>query len=174
MMQRFSAIGLVLFAMAAMAPSAVAQLSREGGAIEIIADMNEIDDVRHQAIYFGDVDVTQGDARLRADKVIVNYQGRDETPQPASGSRITTIQAQGNVFYVTSRGEKVRANEGVYDAASESITLTGDVHVTNPDGVVAGQNLVINIPSGRYTMDGGEGGRVRTVFDQIATEEPIQ
>ena len=162
---------------AILTPSALAQLSRDGGAIEIVADRGELDDVKRQAVYIGNVDVVQGDARLRAKEVVINYNARQGSEGGggigSSVGDIQNIQATGDVYYITAR-EKVKADRGVYNAKDETINLTGNVRVTNADGVIAGENLKINIQTGRYIMDGGTGGRVRTVIDQSSKEQPIQ
>ena len=123
-----------------LAPSAMAQLSRDGGAIEIVADRGELDDVKRQAVYIGNVDVVQGDARLRAKEVVINYNARQGTSGAGGGigssvGDIQNIQATGDVYYITAR-EKVKADRGVYNAKDETINLTGNVRVTNADGVV--------------------------------------
>ena len=121
-----------------LAPSAMAQLSRDGGAIEIVADRGELDDVKRQAVYIGNVDVVQGDARLRAKEVVINYNARQGTSGAGGGigssvGDIQNIQATGDVYYITAR-EKVKADRGVYNAKDETINLTGNVRVTNADG----------------------------------------
>lgn len=164
-------------AMAALtAPAASAQLSRDGGPIEINADRGVLEDANSRAVYQGNVDVIQGDARLRAQTVTISYMPREAGEQGGLGGSIgglKTIEAVGDVYYITDR-EKMKASRGVYDAQSETITLTGEVKVTNADGVIVGEKLVIDINSGRYTMDGGgQGGRITTVLD-TTSDEPIQ
>lgn len=169
------AASLGVLALTGLTPAAAAQLSREGGAIEITADRGELDDVQRRATYIGDVDVIQGDARLRAKKVVISYSQREAAADAggvgSSVGDIRTITADEDVYYITSR-EKVKADNGVYNAENETITLIGNVRVTNADGVIAGEKLEIDINSGRYVMDGGT-GRVTTVIDQ-AKKEPIQ
>jgi lipopolysaccharide export system protein LptA len=162
-----------------LAPLASAQLSSNNGPIEISADRFELDDIRQEAIYNGNVDVIQGPSRLRAQKVVVRYLSEEEqeiarqtaTDEQSNTGALKEIQADGEVYYITPT-EKVKAETGLYEAEKEIITMSGNVRVTNVDGVIAGSHLVIDLVKGRYIMDGGgQGGRVRTVFDN--TEGPI-
>ncbi len=172
----FKAAAFSLVAMALAIPAAHAQLSKEGGPIEITADRGELDDVNRKAVYRGNVDVIQGVARLRANEVVISYHEREGGAAGGglggSVGGLDTIIATGDVYYITDR-EKMKADRGLYNAAAETITLTGNVKVTNDDGVIAGQQLVIEITTGRYTMDGGEGGRVKMVLES-AESTPIQ
>ncbi|MEM6627302.1 MAG: LptA/OstA family protein [Pseudomonadota bacterium] len=167
-----------LAAAAAMAAPAIAQLSTQGGPIEINADRGQLNDRERRAVYSGNVDIIQSDSRLRAEEVVIEYNARTG-PQP-SGEGVTasigglkSITATGDVYYLTIR-EKVRADKGVYTAESDTITLTGDVIVTNDDGVVNGERLVIEASTGRSTMFGGETTRIRTVIEPQADENTIQ
>jgi lipopolysaccharide export system protein LptA len=65
----------VLAAVMAFAGAAHAQLSSEGGPIQVEADNGEVLYRERKAIYSGNVDVIQGDARLRSDRIEVNYAG---------------------------------------------------------------------------------------------------
>ncbi len=176
-----SIVALGLAASLIAAPVASAQISSDGGPVEITADRGELDDLRHQATYLGNVDIIQGDARIRAEKVVINYAPRDtdnQSPAPTQSAArsvgsIRTIEATGEVFYITAT-EKVKADRGRYDADKDTITLAGNVRITNADGVIAGENLVIDLTQGRYIMVGdGAGGRVRSVFE-ASEDQTIQ
>jgi len=177
-MNRISKLVLLSFACMAMAPYSLAQLSAGNGPIEISADRFELDDFRQEAIYNGNVDVIQGPSRLRAENVVVRYLSKEEQEiarqtaidPDASVGVLKEIEADGGGYYITPT-EKVTAEKGIYQASKEIIVMSGDVKVINVDGVIAGSHLVIDLVKGRYIMDGGgQGGRVRTVFDN--TEPP--
>ncbi|ACT57923.1 lipopolysaccharide transport periplasmic protein LptA [Hirschia baltica] len=178
-MFKFKQVAPVFVAIITMlVPAAHAQLGNSRGPIEITADRFELDDVKHEAIYQGNVDVIQGQSRIRANKVVVSYWSKEsqkERAAAATGSigALKEIIATGEVYYITPV-EKVKAERGVYNAEKERITLSGNVLVTNAEGVIAGAHLVIDIPKGRYNMDGGGlGGRVTSVFESVG-EPPIQ
>jgi lipopolysaccharide export system protein LptA len=164
--------GMGLLAFAAVALPAAAQLSSEGGPIQVDADNGEILDREKKAIYYGNVDVIQGDARLRADRIEVIYAGGGGgSGIGGSFGALQTIVAIGDVFYVTP-DFKARGERGTYNAVDGTITLTGDVTVNQGNDVAQGEQLVLYIEDGRSVLSAGEDGRVRTVL--VPDEEEAQ
>jgi len=165
--------GMILLAFAATALPAAAQLSSEGGPIQVDADNGEILDREKKAIYYGNVDVIQGDARLRADRIEVIYAGGGRgSGIGGSFGALQTIVAIGDVFYVTP-DFRARGERGTYDATDGTITLTGDVTVNQGNDVAQGEQLVLYIEDGRSVLSAGEDGRVRTVLvpDEVETQD---
>lgn len=151
-------------ALAANAPLAHAQLSSQGGPIQVDADNGEILDREKKAIYYGNVDVIQGDARLRADRIEVIYAGGGEASGiGGSFGDLQTIVAIGDVFYVTP-DFKARGDQGTYNATDGTITLTGNVIVNRGDDVAEGDQLVLILDEGRSVLSADDDGRVRTVL----------
>ena len=141
-----------------------AQLSSKGGPIQVEADRGEVLERQKRAIYTGNVDVTQGDARLRADKVTVVYDGQTDSTASGTGfGDLTAIIAEGEVFYVTP-DLKARGNKGTYDAMTEVIRLEGDVIITRGDDVARGEHLELYLRDGRSVLGDAEGGRIKTVL----------
>ena len=69
---------------------------------------------------------------------------------------IRTMTARGSVFYVTP-DLKANGDLGVYVAAADTITLTGDMLLmVRGDDVAKGESLVIELAAGRTTLDGGD------------------
>ncbi len=165
--------GAALFAIGVATLPAAAQLSSEGGPIQVDADNGEILDREKKAIYYGNVDVIQGDARLRADRIEVIYAaGGEGGGIGGSFGALQTILAIGDVFYVTPTF-RARGERGTYDAVDGTITLTGDVTVSQGNDVAQGEQLVLYIDDGRSVLSAGEDGRVRTVLvpDDAETQE---
>jgi lipopolysaccharide export system protein LptA len=163
-------IALGLSALALAGP-ARAQLSSQGGPIQVDADNGEIRDREKKAVYFGNVDVIQGDARLRADRIEVLYSGGGEgSGLGGSFGELSSIIATGQVFYVTP-DFKARGNKGTYDAPSGTITLEGEVIVSRGEDVATGQKLVLLLSEGRSVLTGGQGERVRTTLTPQGTPE---
>lgn len=156
-----------LFALAAgmmVSGAAMAQLSDQGGPIQVDADNGEVLDREKKAIYYGNVDVIQGDARLRADRIEVNYAGGG-TGGGLGGSfgELTTIVAIGKVYYVTPEFKATGA-KGTYDARDGTITLEGDVIVARGEDVATGDRLVLKLSEGRSTLSADGNKRVRMVL----------
>jgi len=135
---------------------ASAQLSGEGGPIRLKADSSEVRDTERKVILVDNVDITQGDARLRANIVTVAYAGNGDEGNGGLSSSFGDIQsmtAQGDVFYVTPE-LKANGNLGVYEAATEVITLTGNVILVRGDDVAKGETLTMDLANGVTKLDG--------------------
>lgn len=140
-----------------MGPAA-AQVSGEGVPIRVNADRSEVLDKERKVILIDNVDITQGTARLRADVVTLEYGGGGNTTTSGLGSNfgdIRTMTARGNVFYVTP-DLKANGDLGIYVAAMDTITLTGNVVMIRGEDVAKGERLVMELEAGKTTLDGGD------------------
>lgn len=127
--------------------------------VDVAADRIELQDRADRAVLTGNVDVRQGDLTLRAGRLIVAY-------SRTGGTEIQRLDASGGVT-VTSPSETARSQFGVYDLDRRLITMIGDVVLTRNGSEVRGGRLVIDLDSGRATMDGSAvsgGGRVTGRF----------
>ncbi len=146
------------------AGQANAQLSRNSSApIDITADEAEVINSQCLAIWRGAAEALQDRTRLRADTIRVHSAKRGD----GCGST-ERLEAEGNVYYVTA-DQAVRANNAVYTASSDTITLTGDVIIVQGKNVARGERLVVNVESGQAEMSSsargrGNPNRVRGVF----------
>jgi len=141
------------------AMTAHAQITAPGsGPVDISAADFELVEERDMIVYTGDVNAVRGDARLRADRLEA-YFGFG-----ANGRReIHRIVAAGDVFYITAN-EIARGNAGEYDLLGDSITLTGDVVLTQGCNVSTGESLSVDLGSGFARLRSGTNNRVRSVF----------
>ena len=138
--------------------SAIAQVSGQGGPIRVNADRAEVLDKEKKVVLIDNVDITQGDARLRADIVTLEYGGSGDTQTTGLGANfgdIRTMTARGNVFYVTP-DLKANGDLGVYVASADTITLTGDITLVRGEDVAKGDRLVMELAAGKTTLDGGD------------------
>lgn len=155
----------------AMAPAATAQISNGTGPVSVSADSLEVVDSKNLAIYKGHVDVTQDDSRLQAKRIEVQFEGNSgaANSRPGSGfGGFKTITAIGNVFYSTPK-QVVRGNRAVYKAADDTITMTGNVVLTQDTNVIRADSLQIDRKTGdaRFKANGvgrTSKDRVRSVF----------
>lgn len=153
---------------------ATAQLSSEGGPIRVNADSSQILERDRRVLVIGNVDIIQGDARLRADKVTLFYGANSAGNSGIGGSfgEIERMRAEGDVFYVTSE-LKARGDVGTYNARTDTITLTGDeVVLIRCEDVARGTELEINVAEGRTTLKGGDrsDGRVSILLFPEGTQ----
>ncbi|HVZ99335.1 MAG TPA: LptA/OstA family protein [Caulobacterales bacterium] len=154
-------------AAAAFASPAHAQLSESGGPVSYSADNLEYFDGDRRLVLTGDVDVVQGDARLRADRLTLYFkQAPPEQAQAQGGlgaGDIERMVADGEVYYVRPT-QSARGNHAVYETASDSVTFSGNVVVASDANVVRGDTLVLHIGSKQTVIRPGAGQRVRGVF----------
>jgi lipopolysaccharide export system protein LptA len=160
-------------ALAGAATPAAAQGLRHDSSlpIEITADQLEVAQQEQLATFTGNVDAVQGELVLSADRLRVYYYGDGEEPPAGVSSSIRRIEADGNVF-VSSPEETAQGDAGVYDVASNQLSLEGSVVLTQDDNVIRGQRLEIDLVTGRSRVlaavasaDGGAPPqRVRAIF----------
>lgn len=138
---------ILIFSCAIAAPSR-AQISPNGGPISYSADFLDYSDRDRQLTLTGNVDVIQGDARLQADTLILFMRPKaPEGAQELGVADIQKIEARGDVHLVRP-DQKVRGDEAIYDAVSDTVTFTGNVVVANRDIVTRAEILVLEIGTG--------------------------
>jgi len=138
-------------------PGASGQLSDQGGPIRVSADRSSVMDREREVVMTGNVDIIQGDARLRADKVTLSYSGDGAGSGVGGGfGDIRTMFAEGEVFYITP-DLRARGDTGEYVAETERITLSGEVVLIRCNDVARGRQLIIDVAAGTSTLSGGDG-----------------
>lgn len=120
--------------------------------VEITSDTLSVNQADGSATFSGNVVIGQGDMRLQAQNVRVEYAQGDRT-------RIQKLHASGGVT-LASAAEAAEAQEAVYEVTSGTIVLTGNVLLTQGANVMSGQKLTVDLSSGTGQMD----GRVRTIL----------
>lgn len=149
-----------LFAIALIAAPALAQgfsalKGHDNNApIDISSDHIEVQDRADRAIWSGNVHAVQGDMTMDAARMTVAY---THAAGPGQDPQIQRIDASGGVT-VVSPSERAKGNFGIYDLNRRLITLIGNVTLTRGANVVKGARLVIDMNSGRATVDGNPVG----------------
>ena len=157
-------VALLAGAAASASAQAVSALKNHdaGAPVDFAADRIELQDRADRAVLTGNVDITQGDMRLRASRVTIAYTSANQT-------QVTRMDASGGVT-LTSRTETARAQFGIYDLRSRLVTMIGGVVLSRPgQGETRGNRMVLNMNTGLATLDGGAvggsgGGRVTGHF----------
>ena len=164
-------VGMGLLA-TSLATSLHAQVSQEGGPIRVKADKSEVLERERKVILIDNVDITQGDARLRADIVTLEYadNASEGSGLGSTFGDIRTMTARGNVFYITP-DLKANGEIGVYNAQTNTITVTGDVVLLRGEDVAKGERLTMNLTEGKTTLDGGTGNQVNMVITPSGIED---
>ncbi len=164
--------------------------------VDIEAEQLEVDDRKQVAVFRGNVSATQGNFNMRSKELVVTYsaskdaaQGKASdkasavtSPLGGAGTDIRYIEAKGKVL-VTSKGEQTAtSNSALFDVAAQTVTLVGDVVVTQGKNIIKGDRLVIDITTGKSTFlmsqgDSPQRQRLKAVFspksgDAAADKKP--
>jgi lipopolysaccharide export system protein LptA len=142
-------------ALSMVTPQAGAQ-SPGNGQIQVEADTIDYRPQERIALLSGNAVVVQNGTVLRSNTLRITYK--------ANGQQIDRVQADQEVFF-SRDDQRVRGDRGVLDAETNTVTITGNVVVTQGRNVLQGQQLVFNTLTNASTMRGVD-GRVRAVFFQ--------
>ncbi|WP_137150264.1 LptA/OstA family protein [Devosia sp. FKR38] len=143
----FLALALALLATPALAQSKV----------NITADLFDLDEANHTAVFTGNVVVVHPTVTVWAPKVVATY-GDGGT------SDIKTFEATGDVKLQTV-DQTATGQRAVFTPADQLLRLTGDVVVVNAGGTVNASELVVNLETNVSTFTSGQSGRVTGVFN---------
>lgn len=138
--------------------------------VDVEADRIEVQDRADRAVFSGNVVVRQSNLTLTASRLTVAYARAD------GGVTIERLDASGGVS-VKSPSETARGDFAVYDLNRRIITLVGGVELTQGNNRVQGGRMVIDMDTGRATVDGrsapgtGNSGRVTGRFTVANTKK---
>ena len=178
-----TAVLLTAIALAAVALPAAAQAPRPAAAspfqgmgqgqdqpVQIEAATLEVRDKNKTATFAGNVQVVQGDTTMKCQSLIVFYgqevgigSGADgaaaTVSKPASGmpqnaQNIRRIEARGGVTVIT-KDQNASGDLGVYDLKSKTITLSGNVVVSQGQNVIHGERVVVDTATGNARVESG-------------------
>lgn len=119
--------------------------------VEVQADTLSVDNANGKAVFDGNVLVGQGEMRLAAARVTVEY--------GADGKSIARLLATGGVT-IANLADAAEAQQADYSVETGVIVLSGDVLLTQGASALSGQKLTINLKDGTGVME----GRVATTF----------
>lgn len=177
-----SLIAMAALAAALAAQPAAAQLAKNSkGPIDITADQLETHNTECVSVWTGSAEALQDTSRLRADVLTARMETKKGRPgvAPAGGAGsgagasscgdLMSINAKGSVYYVSADGRRVHGDEGLYDATTTTLTITGDVVAVDGQNVMRGARMVYNTQTGEGRVEGGAKGpgaknRPRGVF----------
>jgi lipopolysaccharide export system protein LptA len=144
--------------------------------VHIEAATLEVRDKDKVATFSGDVRVKQGDTGLRSKSLLVFYEqdsadaGKGKTltaatPGPGGQQKIKRLEARGGVV-VTQKEQTATGDLGIFDMKTNTVTLTGNVVMTQGQNVLRGERLVVDLTSGVSRVESGKSGtgRVQGLF----------
>lgn len=142
---------------AVLATAALGQSRHNSNApIDFAAQNIELQDRANRAILSGGVKITQADMTLTAARVTVSYTGQVIDGSPS----VSRFDASGGVT-VSRPDQTAKAQYGVYDINRRTITMLGNVTLTQGGNRVSGGRLTINLDTGRASIDGSGVGSTK-------------
>ncbi len=130
--------------------------------VEVSADSLSVDQSTGEAVFDGNVLVVQGDVRMSAARVEIDYASENN----GAPNGIERLRATGGVTFVTAT-DAAEAQEAVYTIDNSSVVLSGSVLLTQGSTAISGDRLVVDLKSGSGRME----GRVRTVINSESDNE---
>jgi lipopolysaccharide export system protein LptA len=173
------AVLLAVSAMAAQAqpkgpPNALQGFSQNRNQpVHIDAATLEVRDKDKVATFSGNVHVTQGDTAMRCRSLVVYYEQGGTSgqtmpaanPGPGGQQSIKRLEARGSVV-VTQKEQTATGDLGIFDMRTNTVTLTGNVVMTQGHNVLRGDKLVVDLTSGVSKVESSKNGagRVQGLF----------
>jgi len=145
--------------------------------VHIEAATLEVRDKDKVATFSGDVKVQQGDTGLRCKSLVVFYEqdAKDGAPAPntmpaadagpGGDQRIKRLEAKGGVV-VTQKEQTATGELGVFDMKTNTVTLSGNVIMTQGKNILRGDKLIVDLTSGVSRVESGKNanGRVQMLL----------
>lgn len=132
--------------------------------VDFTAGSLELQDRADRVVLAGGVTVTQAGLVLKSSRLTAAYSNA------GGGTDVERLDATGGVT-ITKDDLRATSNAAIYDLNSSLITLIGNVNLVQGSNKLNGGRLVIDLNSGRSTINGGgpagtstSGGRVSGTF----------
>jgi lipopolysaccharide export system protein LptA len=122
--------------------------------IKITSATLEVRDKDKMATFSGDVHLVQGDTTMRSQTLVVFYDEDAPANPPASGQAATQqnqeikrVEAKGKVI-VVQKDQTATGESGIFDMKSNTVTLVGNVVISQGPNVVKGDTLTVDMTTG--------------------------
>lgn len=141
--------------------------SRSDQPVKVEADRLEVREKDQAATFTGNVRVVQGDSQLHAATLTVHYAQTNAGAKGAEdtgGRQIQRFEADGGV-QVTSKNQRATGDRGVFDMATNTVVLSGNVVVAQGTNVIRGDRLVVDLTKQTSRVETSQpSGRVEGIF----------
>ena len=152
-------------------PLGIGQGENKDAPVQIEAGTLEVHDKTKTATFSGNVQVVQGDTTMKCRSLVVFYgqevgiAGSDgdttaTTPaksnlgMPHGAQNIRRIEAHGGVTVLT-KDQSASGDLGIYDLKTKTITLSGNVVVSQGQNVIHGERVVVDTETGNARVESG-------------------
>jgi lipopolysaccharide export system protein LptA len=142
--------------------------SNEREPIQIEARELQVQDKSQSAVFSGDVVVTQGDAMLKTQRLVVHYDG---SAAGGVNQRISKLEASGRV-YISSKDQTATGERATFDMNRQLMVMTGgEVVLSQGPNVVVGNKLTVNLKTGKADLEAKNTGRVKVLIQPNSLRE---
>lgn len=137
--------------------------------VHIEAATLEVRDKDKVATFSGNVKVVQGDTTMNCKSLVVFYEQDNETggkslqaadPGPAGQQKIKRLEAHGGVV-VKQKDQTATGELGIFEMKTNTVTLKGNVVMTQGKNVLRGDTLIVDLTSGVSRVESGKNGKGR-------------
>ena len=119
--------------------------------IQIEARELEVEDKTNSATFKGDVVVSQGETRLKTQRLRVYYDG---SASGAVQQRISRLEASGRV-YISAKDQTATGDQASFDMNRQLMVMTGkEVVLSQGPNVVVGNRLTVDLKTGKANLQG--------------------
>ena len=154
-----------------------AQGQKQDQPVQIDAKSLQVQDKKKTATFTGNVKVVQGDTTMTCRTLEVFY-GQElgiassDTPVVKTNTTATAvpnaqnirlIRATGDVL-VVSKDQNATGDTGIYDLKAKTITLTGNVVLSQGKNVIHGEKLIVDTVTGNAHVEGATQTGVRAII----------
>jgi lipopolysaccharide export system protein LptA len=172
----------------ASTPAKPGQFENKDAPVQIEAATLEVHDKSKTATFSGNVQVVQGDTTMRCRSLVVFYgqeagigestgeatasAGKSSSGGTKGAQNIRRIEARGGVTVLT-KDQSASGDLGIYDLKTKTITLSGNVVVSQGQNVIHGERVVVDTETGNARVEStgsgaganaAGGGRVRALI----------
>jgi lipopolysaccharide export system protein LptA len=128
-------------------------LAQSDANVNISADEMEVLDTEHQTVFRGNVVAAQSDQQIQADQMTVtNVDVKQDDGTTKSTPDL--LDSRGHVV-ITSKGQIITGDASLYRVRANTLTVTGNVTLTQGKNVIKGQKLDLDIKTNHMQMTGG-------------------
>jgi lipopolysaccharide export system protein LptA len=142
------------FLLAALAPAALAEKADREKEIQVLADRLSADDTKREAVYEGNVVVTQGTLRVAAARIVVREDAEGYRSFVATGAPVTFRQKRDKTEDWV-EGEAQRAE---FDDRSDVLKLLAQARIKSAQGEVTGDFISYDRGRDFFQVTGGAPG----------------
>src|SRR3954454_6364576 len=135
--------------------------------IRITSTSLEVRDKEKRATFIGNVLVAQGDTTMKSKTLDGFYDGETDGTDgkaapaaaqgglaPAEQQQIRRLEAKGGVV-VSQKDQTATGETGIFEMRANTVTLNGNVVITQGPQVIRGERLTVNLTRGVSHLEGG-------------------